>query len=85
MYVNRQVDVLLVVDNPPAMAPYGNALRANLHLGVITADPADDANLRGMTGLTGNFIADGIGAMRWLVSALARRPTDAATFPKALC
>jgi hypothetical protein len=75
MYVNRRIDILLVVDNTPAMAPYGGTLRANLrgfaeemrtfdlHLGVITADPADDANLRGTTGLTGNFIADAIGTM----------------------
>jgi hypothetical protein len=75
MYVNRQVDVLLVVDNTPAMAPHGNVLRANLrrfaealrafdlHLGVITADPADDANLRGTAGLEGSFIADTVGTM----------------------
>lgn len=71
--INRQFDLLLVVDNTPAMAPYTTALRANLrrfaedvrtfdlHLGVITADPADDARLRETSGLTGNFIYDAIG------------------------
>jgi hypothetical protein len=75
MSVNREVDILLVVDNTPAMAAYGDALRANLrgfaeemrtfdlHLGVITADPADAATLRGTAGLTGNFISDSIGTM----------------------
>ncbi|MEP6860000.1 MAG: hypothetical protein ABJE66_05235 [Deltaproteobacteria bacterium] len=62
---NQTFDILFVIDDSPAMAPFATQLAANeremiqlltpmfgpdLHLGVITADPADGGKLRATTG-----------------------------------
>jgi hypothetical protein len=72
IYLNKQLDVLMVIDNTPAMAPYADVLRANLrrfaddirdtelHLGVVTADPADLGAWH-TAGIVDGFLDDAIG------------------------
>lgn len=68
-----EIDILFVIDSTAAMAPYRDDLRVNLrrfaedmapplqlHVGVVTADPADVA-LRTTTALDGNFVSDTVG------------------------
>ena len=75
MSVNRRVDVLFVIDNSPAMAPYTQRLATNvarfveklrapsipdIRLAVTTTDA--DGNFHGTNGVTGNFIVDFVGS-----------------------
>jgi hypothetical protein len=74
--VNRKLDVVFVIDNSPAMAPYLDNVRANLgrfittlrnnglpelRLGVVTTSVSDDGALRGTSGLAGTFVIDVVG------------------------
>ncbi|HEY4182796.1 MAG TPA: hypothetical protein VGM90_38460 [Kofleriaceae bacterium] len=63
LYMNASVDVLFVVDDSPAMAPYlahlaaaarplaqtitGGHVQPDVHIGVVTGDPADAGRLQG--------------------------------------
>lgn len=68
---SAQLDVLFVIDDSPAMAPFQAKLAGNareliqlltpmfgpdLHVGVVTADPADAARLRQTSSVAGTFI-----------------------------
>lgn len=74
----RDVDVLFVIDDTPAMAPYVARTQAmlhdldlqwevppDLHLGVTTADPSDGGALRGASSVHGAFLADEMAPDWW--------------------
>lgn len=69
--INANVDLLFVIDSSPAMAPFETKLATNerelmqlltppfgpdLHVGVVTADPADAGKLRQTASVAGPFI-----------------------------
>jgi hypothetical protein len=69
--VNSNFDVLFVIDSSPAMAPFATKLAGNareliqlltppfgpdLHIGVVTADPADAGALRQTSSVADSFI-----------------------------
>ena len=72
---NQSFDVLFVIDDSPAMAPFATKLSANaremigiltpmfgpdLHVGVVTTDPADAGRLRSTTSIAGSFLTTSI-------------------------
>ncbi len=74
----RDVDVLFVIDDTPAMAPFVARTQAmlhdldiqwpvppDLHLGVTTADPSDGGALRSATSVHGAFLADEMAPDWW--------------------
>lgn len=72
---NQSFDILFVIDDSPAMAPFATKLAGNeremiqvltplfgpdLHVGVVTADPTDGGKLRETASVAGNYLTTAI-------------------------